>query len=296
MKYEPIIKWQRTKLFLYKLARGYSFLRFNLTINISNVCNRHCKFCPNWAPELIETYYLRWFKKQPDIMDVNKFEDMMKRMGPFRFFIKNIGITGRGDPTENPNLLKFCQIANHYKKSFTITSNGDKITPELLNELGKLEYLHHVRVSLFNVERAQYWLDLQEKSGAKIKFMNETRVKLDGYSDGYVSTNNPGTAKYSTVPTGFVQESFCRAPFSFNTLNTDGSIVTCITFFEIGNAFKEPLWKLMNNPRMRMIRKAALKMKIPEHLAYCRDCGVFMKYPKYQALNVYKKHTPEKSK
>jgi len=285
------MKYEKIKLFIYRIANGFSLLRFQFTINISNICNRKCKFCPNFAPELEDSYYLRWFRSQPDLMDYDKFADMLKRMGLImRFFIKNISITGRGDPTLNPDLLKFCQIANHYKKSFSITSNGDKITPELLHELGKLKYLRCVRVSLFDVERAKYWLDLQEKNNVRIDFQNETGVKLDGYADGYVSTNNPGTAKYSTMPLNFVTETYCRHPFSFSTLNTDGSIVTCITFFEVGNAFKEPFWKIWNGRKIRLIRKQALKMAIPEHLADCWNCGVFMQLPKYKELNVYKKY------
>lgn len=287
------MKYEKFKLFIYKIANGYSILPFQFTINISNICNRHCKFCPNWAPELIDTYYLRWFRKQPDLMDYNKFEDMLKRMGILRRFIKNLSITGRGDPTLHPDLLKFCQIANYYKLRFNITTNGDKLTPEFFQELGKLKYLKRVRVSLFNVEKAKYWLKIQEESNVKIDFQNETGVKLDGYEDGYIATNNPGTAKYSTMPLNFMDETYCRTPFSFNTLNTDGSMVTCITFFEVGNVFEQPFWKIWNGKRMRLIRKQALKMEIPEHLADCRNCGVFVKYPKYKAMNTYKSHKIE---
>jgi len=288
------MKYEKIKLFIYRIANGFSILRFQFTINISNICNRHCKFCPNWAPELEDSWYLQWFKKQPDLMDYDKFADMLKRMGPImRFFIRTISITGRGDPTSHPDLLKFCQIANYYKKPFTITSNGDKITPGFFKELGKLKYCKQVRVSLFNIEKAKYWLKLQEENNVNIQFQNETGVKLEGYDDGYISTNNPGTAKYSTMPLNFVTETYCRHPFSFNTLNTDGSMVTCITFFEVGNVFEQPFWKIWNGKKMRKLRKQALKMEIPEHLADCRNCGVFMQLPKYQALNVYKKHKIE---
>lgn len=284
------MKYEKIKLFIYRISGGFSLLKFQFTINISNICNRKCKFCPNLAPELVDTWYLRWYRKQPDLMDYEKFANMLKRMGILRFFIKQISITGRGDPTLHPDLLKFCQIANHYKIYFSITSNGDKMTPEFFRELGKLKYIRFVRVSLFNIEKAKYWLDLQEKNNVKIDFMNETGVKLEGYEDGYISTNNPGTAKYSTMPDGFVTEKYCRNPFSFNTLNTDGTVVACITFIETGNAFKESFWKCWNGKKMRSVRKQALKMDIPHHLAYCRDCGVMMKLQKYKDMNTYKAH------
>lgn len=291
------MKYEKTKLFFYRLSNGFSLLRFNFTVNICSTCNRKCKFCPNWAPDLVETYYTRWIKKQPDLMDVDKFENMLKRMGILRYFMKYISITGRGDPTSHPDLLKFCQIANHYKKDFMITTNGDKLTPDFFNELSKLKYFKYIRVSLFNIERAKYWLDIQKKNNVRIEFQNETGIKLKGYDDGYISYNNPGTAKYITLPLHFVKETYCRHPFSFVTLNTDGTIVPCITFFEVGNAFDEPFLKVWNGQRMRLIRKVALKMAIPdEHMAYCRDCGVMMKEERYAKLNSYLDHNINEEK
>lgn len=284
------MKYEKFKLFIYRIANGFSLLPFQFTINISNICNRKCKFCPNWASELEDSYYLQWFKKQPDLMNVCEFADFMKRMGILRMFMRQISITGRGDPTSHPDLLKFCQIANKYKKKFTITTNGDKLTPEFFHELSKLKYCDYVRVSLFDVDKAKYWLKLQDENNVKIDFMNETGVHLDGYEDGYISTNNPGTAKYSTMPLDFVEEKYCRAPFSFNTLNTDGTLVTCITFFEVGNVFEKPFWKVWNGKKMRLIRKQALKMAIPKHLADCLNCGYFTRLPKYRAMNNYKNH------
>jgi len=285
------MRYEKIKLFIYRILNGFSFFRFQFTINICNTCNRKCNFCPNWGPKLEETYYLRWFRRQPDLMDIDKFEDMLERMGILRWFIKHISITGRGDPTNHPDLLKFCQIVNRYKKPFSITSNGDKMTPEFFREVGKMKYCEFIRVSLFNIEKAKHWLEIQRKNNVKILFMNETGMKLEGYDDGYISYNNPGTVKYTTMPLHFVKEKYCRWPFGFNTLNTDGVVVTCITFFEVGNAFEESWWKIWNSKRMRLIRKTALKMAIPEeHMAYCRDCGVMMRYKKYRDLNIYKKH------
>ena len=39
---------------------------------------------------------------------------------------------------------------------------------------------------------------------------------------------------------------------------------------------------------MRQIRKWALKMAIPKKYADCRNCGYFMRLPKYQVMNKYK--------
>lgn len=285
------MKYEKIKLLVYWLSGGFSLLPFQFTVNISNICNRTCKFCPNWASELEDSHYLRWFKKQPDLMDFEKFADMLKRMGVLRFFIRHLSITGRGDPTLHPDLIKFCQVANEYNIPFSITSNGDKMDAAFFHELSKLKSCRYVRVSLFNIDKAEYWLRMQNENNVKIDFMNETGYQLDGYEDGYISTNNPGTAKYSTMPQDFVKEKYCRAPFSFNTLNTDGTLVTCITFFEVGNVFQQSFWRVWNGKKMRLIRKQAMKMAIPQHLADCKNCGYFTRLPKYKAMNKYKNFT-----
>ena len=285
---EPQMRFEKIKLFIYRLSQGFSLLPFQFTFNISNICNRKCRFCPNFAPDLVDNYYLQWMKKQPDLMDVNKYADMLKRMGILRWFIKGVSLTGRGDPIMHPDLLKFCEIANNFKIPFSITSNGDTMDDEFFEKLSKLKYCRWVRVSLFNVNKAKYWLDMQAKHKVTIKFINETGYHVDGYDDGFITVNNPANEKHSTMPINFVEETYCRTPFSFNTLNTDGSIVPCITFIEVGNAFEQSFMSIWNGKKMRDVRKLALKMQIPDHLADCKNCGVFMRLPKYKAMNKYK--------
>jgi MoaA/NifB/PqqE/SkfB family radical SAM enzyme len=275
------------KKFIYDHSIGFSILPFQFTINTVNKCNRKCPFCPNHAPGIISDWYQRWWRAQPDFMDYDKFEDFLKRMGILRFFILQLSFTGRGETLLHPDIFKFCRLANKYKIKFYITTNGDKLTQELEYRLSHLPYLHYVRVSLFDPDRAQYWLKRKSDSPIRIEIQNVTNQHLEGIDDGFISINNPGTEQYCTMPKDFMDAPYCTAPFSFNTLNTDGSLVTCITFFEVGNVFEQPFWKIWNGKKMRTIRKQALTMSIPKHLAQCTDCGVFHRFEKYKRMNKY---------
>jgi MoaA/NifB/PqqE/SkfB family radical SAM enzyme len=275
------------KLFIYKLANGFSFLKFQFTINVANPCNRKCNFCPNHAPEIVEDDYQRWWKSQPGFMSYEKFADFLKRMGILRFFIKQLSLTGRGETLLHPDILKFCEVANKYKILHHVTTNGDFLTQKLEQDLSRFKHLHFVRVSLFDPNRAQYWLKRKADSPIRIEIQNVTNQHIDGIEDGFISINNPGTEQYCTMPKNFVEEKACTAPFSFNTLNTDGSLVTCITFYEVGNVFEQPFWKIWNGKKMRWIRKQGLKMAIPEELALCKNCGVFYRFDKYKKMNKY---------
>jgi hypothetical protein len=272
---------------LYHSLMGFSLMPFQFTINISNICNRRCRFCPNFGADLIDDWYLRWFRKQPRLMDYQKFEDFIKKMGLLRLFIRKISFTGRGETLLHPDILKFCQLAERYRIKFTITTNGDKLTRLLEYELSKLDYLLYVRVSLFDVDKAAWWLGRQAESRIRIEFHNETGKHIDGFEDGFLLCTNKGNEKYATMPKDFVTESYCRTPFSFNTLNTDGSMVACITFKETSNVFNGSFWRAWNGKEMREIRRQALKMEIPPHLCDAKNCGVFMRLEKYQKMNRY---------
>jgi hypothetical protein len=210
----------QVKDFIYKISHGWSLLPFQLTVNISNICNRSCDFCPNHAKNIIPDWHSNWWMQQPKLMDYSKFESFIRRMGIFRLFIRQLSFTGKGETLLHPNILKFCKIANYYKIKFNITTSGDKLTSELEYELSKLPYLNCVWVSLYDVDRADYWLQRQKYSVINIKLKNQTGKHLSGYKDGFIFVNNKGTEKYCTMPKDFVEETRCAAPFSFNTLNT----------------------------------------------------------------------------
>jgi len=285
------MRLERIKLFIYRNSFGFSILPFQFTVNIANPCNRKCSFCPNHAPEIVPDWYQSWWKAQPNYMDVNEFAKFMKRLGFWRRFIRQLSFTGRGETLLHKDILKFCEVAEKYKIQFHITTNGDKLDWKLERALSKFKYLHYVRISLFDADRAEHWLERKGIAIIPIVIQNVTNQHIEGIEDGYISTNNPGTAKYSTMPDGFVDEAFCRAPFSFNTLNTDGTLVTCIAFVETGNVFKDSWWKCWNGKKMRQHRMNGLNFKIPPHLAFCKDCGYFMnnsKSKKYWKINKLK--------
>ena len=287
---------EKIKIFLYRNSFGFSLLPFQFTCNLVNPCNRRCSFCPNHAPEINEEepwgWYQGWWRKQPNFMDATKFADFIRRMGFWRLFIRQISFTGRGETLLHKDILKFCDVAEKYSLKFHVTTNGDKLTEELEYALSKYKYLNYVRVSLFEPERFGYWRSRASISPIRIRIQNVTGTHIEGLEDGYISTNNAGTERYSTMPIGFVDEKHCIAPFSFNTLNTDGTLVTCIAFVEMGNVFTDSWWKCWNGKKMRQHRRNGFNFKIPPHLAFCRDCGYFMQHSrhkeKYWAMNKLK--------
>ena len=76
-----------------------------------------------------------------------------------------------------------------------------------------------------------FWLFRSETKYNEARAENILGRKSD--NDGYVSANFG--VKHERAIKDFNKTDFCKAPFNFLTLNTDGSVVPCYSYSEIGN-------------------------------------------------------------
>jgi len=65
---------------------------------------------------------------------------------------------------------------------------------------------------------------------------------------------------------------FCKAPFNFLTINTDGSVVPCYSFDEVAT-IEDSWWKIWNGRRVRKYRRKAVNGRDME-FADCKNCGI----------------------
>lgn len=255
--------FMKLKKLIYKLSNGFSILPFMLGLSITNVCNRKCSFCLYQSPKLKSTPFLRWLRKQPAMMDVKQFELFINKMGFVKKFIKHVGLTGKGEPLLHPDFDAFCMILEKNKISFSVTTNGDFLDG-FLDELLNLKYLKVIRVSIYEIETYYKY-----KNMPKIEFYNmidenilvEEGIKL--WAKGLDGEN--------TIPKNFNTIQSCRKPFSYITLNPDGAITLCNSWFEVGT-WNDNFFKLLNNKKTRHFRKLALKMQnVPN--TDCLNCA-----------------------
>ena len=260
------------KKLLYNLSSGFTILPVYLAVNIVNVCNRKCNFCPYHSKYLKKTVHNTWFRKQPEYINYVKFANFIKKLGSFREMIKSIAITGKGEPLKHPDILNFCQLLNFHKLPFSITTNGDYVTDKILYNLLSFKYLTGIRVSLYDTESIETWIERREKYN-KISLFNQTGIEVDGIQTGY-TVQNEGTEDFCTMPKDFNKIEYCKAPFSFLTINTDGSVVPCYSYHEIGN-INDSFLKLWNGKKIRKYRKDAMKMQCT--MSDCKNCGINIK-------------------
>ena len=104
-------------------------------IEITNVCNLHCDFCPKT-------------KRRYAFMTVNKFRHIIKEIHPYT---KMIYLHILGEPLLNPNLSEMLQIADDYNIRVNITTNGTLLMKEV-DVLIHASALRQINLSLHSLE------------------------------------------------------------------------------------------------------------------------------------------------
>lgn len=201
-------------------------------------------------------------------MNVQDFERFMKRLGIFRLLINNVGLVGKGEPLLHPDFIGFCDVLDIYKIRFSVTTNGDFIEI-YIHRLSKYKYLKYLRISIYSrkdYDNLKYLKVLY--SNMDIDFYNMTGTKIDGISEG-IKLWAKGLDE-NTVNKDFNKIKTCTKPFSYLSLNPDGTIVFCNSYYEIGT-WNDHILKILNSKKSRNFRKGALKMNVEN--ADCLNCG-----------------------
>ena len=252
----------KIKKLIYKNAFGFSFLRIYLAVNIINVCNRRCSFCP-YHGELEDNYHTKWFRKQPILLPLVLFKKFLEKFG-VKKLIKRVAITGKGEPMLHPNFYQFCALCDRMELPFTVTTNGDY--PDKIRDILHFKYLVKVKISLYDDRNIS---NIVEFNHPKVDFYNQTGEKIEGIPDGFITANYG--IKHERALKDFNNETFCAASFNFLTVNTDGSVVPCYSYDEVAN-IKDSLWKIWNGRAVRRYRNQAVNGREMEY-ADCKNCG-----------------------
>ena len=257
----------KLKQFIYYHSYGFTLLPFYLAINITNKCNRNCSFCPFHSPFLKESEHNTWFKKQPGNLNYEDFKNFLAKMGIFRKLIKSVAITGKGEPFLNSDIWYILNLLETYKIKSSVTTNADCLKEYDFGLLSLFRYLKTIRISIYNTDRLEYFFNLREYWPV-IELYNQTGQEIEGLISGR-TVQNEGTEKFCSMPKDFNKINSCKKPFTFLTINTDGSIVPCYSYNEIGN-IKDSFLKIWNGKKVREFRRQALKMQTQK--SDCKNC------------------------
>ena len=263
-------------------------------VEITNLCNRSCSFCPGTA-------------REPGMMTVTEFESAARKL---------VGVTGylyyhlMGEPLTHPDLPQMLAIASRLGFKSQITTNGT-----LLNDRGQAlldAKVHKVNISIHSFE-AGTDQDYVNYIHGCLDFADRASregiiVVLRLWNNGYDAGRNISTLElmkqrfpwdWSDNPKGIrIQEKlfiehgdrfdwpdmtaadggssvFCYGLRDHFGILSDGTVVPCCLDHNgdipLGNIYAQSVDEILNSPRARAIRDGFSCRRATEEL--CRKCG-----------------------
>lgn len=282
-------------------------------IEISNICNVQCSFCP-----IVE--------RPKDIMSVEKFESILEQVVPLT---KDVCLHLMGEPLAHPEFIELIDLGNKYKASYQITTNG-----LLINRYSKL-LLSSPSVRQVNFSLQAFKDNFPERPISEyldpiINFINDSFVKkpelyvnlrLWNHGDQSFSENEDviqyfeshlGFELKRNVDVGGIKSkkvfSDKRLYFHFDSrfdwpsphfpkqgergtchglrnhfgIHADGSVVPCCldkeAIINLGNAFEESIVDILESKKSRKISEGFENGILVEDL--CQKCTFIKRFDK----------------
>ncbi len=263
-------------------------------LEISNICNLHCHFCPGT-------------KRKKHFLTVDEFTVLAEKLRSYTDFLY---FHLMGEPLCHPHLQEFLQIAGQLGFKVILTTNGSllgKCSDMLLNAPA----LHKVNISLHSFEANDLDMPFSEYLNSCFQFGK----KAEGHcivtyrlwnSGGEDQRNNEILDTLKThFPEPWHQERgirignriylehgdkfdwpdssldegtadiFCYGLRDQIGVLCDGTVVPCCLDHEgdihLGNLFEQPLQEILDTPRAQAIYDGFSRHTAVESL--CRKCG-----------------------
>lgn len=274
--------------------------RFNkIYIEISNICNLKCSFCPG-------------AKREKRRMTTQEFEKILKKIKPYTDYIYFHIL---GEPLFHPEIEQFLKLAENYDFKVTITTNGTLLSQkeEVLlaskshyktvislhsfeaNKSDSLKaYLENCvlyakkaegdKIIVFRLwnEGGENTLNKEILSFLKAHFPIPWKEQANGYKIGDKIFLEFGE-KFEWPSVSRAKENrniFCYALRDQIGILADGSVVPCCLDSEgeitLGNIFETELEDIINSPRALDIYNGFSNRNINENL--CKKCTFVRKF------------------
>ena len=130
-------------------------------IEITNVCNLSCNFCPKTG-------------RKYEFSDEERFKEIIEKVKPYTDYVY---FHLMGEPLLNKNLSRFLDICYENGLKVNITTNGTLLAKEK-NVLINAKSLRQVNISLHSFEANKVTKELEEYVSEVIDFINEAEENI----------------------------------------------------------------------------------------------------------------------
>lgn len=250
-------------------------MRFKrIYIEITNVCNLNCPFCPP-------------HKRENRFMTFEEFKLILEKIKPYTEYIY---LHVKGEPTLHPEFAEFAEYAYNLGFKINLTTNGTLLT----NHLNSTKYLRQINISLhatnskdiiqiakqindtiinfriWNIDENKEAVDLLEK---------EFNIKIEASKNFTLDTNKflsqESLFKWpDLLDTEESSNGYCHALSSQIAILVDGTIVPCCLDnngdINLGNIFNEDFENILNSAKVNNILNGFKNRTAVEEL--CKKC------------------------
>jgi len=275
-------------------------------IEITNICNLNCDFCPKTSRKL-------------NFMDKKSFEHIIKNIKPYT---DHVYFHLMGEPFLNKELEYFLEISKENQLKVNITTNGTLIQ-EVKEMLLNAQALRQVNISLHSFEANEERIDFNEYINNIINFVKEATentniicsLRLWNLDTRYSASNNMNIDIFKLLEQEFEincdlkeclkeknsfklrnnvyismgekfkwpslkeeelgERAFCYGLRDQIGILVDGTVVPCCLDSEgsipLGNIFESTLEEILNCKRAKNIYDGFSERKAVEEL--CKRCG-----------------------
>lgn len=250
-------------------------MRFKrIYIEITNVCNLKCHFCPP-------------HNRENRFMSFEEFKMILKKIQPYT---KYIYLHVKGEPLLHPNFDEFVEYAYNCGFKINLTTNATLLS----NHLNVTKYLRQINISLHATNSSQIikiakeindtiinfriWNINENKEAVKL-LENEFKVKIESSKNFTLDTNKflsqeslfkwPNLAESTENCSGY-----CHALSSQIAILVDGTVVPCCLDnngdINLGNIFNEDFEDILNSEKVNKIIDGFRNRIAVEEL--CKKC------------------------
>ena len=251
-------------------------------IEITNVCNLNCKFCPK-------------SNRDKKVMSIDEFETIINKINGYT---KHIYLHIKGEPLMHPNLDEIIKVANKNNLNVNITTNGRLLKDKLdiinnnkirqinisLHSFNSLEEIKDIVKLCDNIKNTyinfRLWNDLDNKE--ILDFLDKHyNVKINRKN----SRNNLNNHTFLSVDKKFDWPSLnipvistkgtCKALKDQIGILVNGDVVSCCLDNngdnKLGNVLKQDLNEIINSSKYQEILNGFNRHELVSPL--CQRCG-----------------------
>jgi radical SAM protein with 4Fe4S-binding SPASM domain len=237
-----------------------------IELNITELCNRTCSFCPRHDPKI--------YPNQKLFMSIETVKKLTDELASSDWY-GDIHIAGFGEPHTHPYLLKIVETLKQYDKLFIeIITNGDRLIDVDLNYT---QSLFDSGLDLLTVDCYDSHSQYDKRLKAMKVLPNKYRLRQH-YDIGDTANliNEYGFNNRSGIMGGEGVQRPCYLPFYKALIDWNGDLMLCANDWHrksgsMGNIIKSSFKTCWNSDKLKNIRK---NLEKGIRLNACTNCNI----------------------